>query len=342
MSSLATARTARQITTAIKAATPGLRWETTSQGPYSFRVVLRGRTVDGFGGALGAAGLAVTAVQAMEGGSRFTATWGHDRRGTVVVNVTDETTREQSIRDMERTREETLARELGYASVEAYRAAPGRAAVHADPELSGEVRQTETGARYFTAEEVRAERAAEAATEEAAPVAGLSDRIATRLAAVRYVKALGTGSARWTIRDRDTDELVGSIERTTPPHVALNPRFQAADRHGLVRVHAAASRADAAMRLIEWLEKAADAQRAEGERHAALMQHRTAARLASAAATADHYEGMAALAARRAAEAAWEEEAHAAGFADGDSYAEHLVEGLDLTPPEPSNASLWV
>lgn len=162
MSSTATAATARQLTATAKAAAPGARLTTTSQGPYSYRTVLH---TPGALAEMTAAGLAAHAIAGIDGGSRFTATWGRDRRtGLLVITTTDETAREAEVAAMQQRRNETMARELGYPTVEAYLAAPGRAAVLADPELSGEIRYDVHGARYWTAEEIAAERAAAAGT----------------------------------------------------------------------------------------------------------------------------------------------------------------------------------
>jgi hypothetical protein len=108
MSSTVTTATARLITATAKAAAPGVRFTTASQGPYSFRVVLP-MIVDGHGGALGAAGLAAEAIRGVDGGSRFTATWGRARTGKIVINVTDETAREAAVAELARAREEALA-----------------------------------------------------------------------------------------------------------------------------------------------------------------------------------------------------------------------------------------
>lgn len=57
--------------------------------------------------------------------------------GAQVLTVTDTPRRQREMAEQTERRHAVLARELGYASVEDYLAAPGRAAWIADPELSG-------------------------------------------------------------------------------------------------------------------------------------------------------------------------------------------------------------
>lgn len=206
MSSLATTRTARTITTAAKGAVPGSRWETTSQGPYSFRVILR----DAAG--LDAAVVARAAALAVERLGDFTVSWGTARsaRGTqLVMTITDEAVRSAELEAATLRRDETLARELGYASVEDYRNAPGR-----------------------TPAPIVIERVAISTTDA--------------LAALEPEAAELSEQAQRTVA-----EMAAAREEEPAEHRAFRERMEAT---------------------------AADRQRAEGERNARLMAHRTAMR----------------------------------------------------------------
>lgn len=123
MSSTATAATARLITATAKAMAPGVRFATTSQGPIHFRVVLHDTLLSGLS-EYHAAGLATHGIQGVDGGSRFTATWGRDHRsGKLVITVTDETTREQLMEEQEARRVAALERARAeVAAIEARRA----------------------------------------------------------------------------------------------------------------------------------------------------------------------------------------------------------------------------
>jgi len=134
-----TAATARRITAAAKAAAPGTRFVTASQGPYSFRVTLPNR--EGVDEML-AVRAAATALRGLDG---MTTTWGRARNGKIVVDVTDETAREAAIQEQADARDAAMARELGYSSVEAYRGAPGRAEVNLSEATYGCVQHIERG-----------------------------------------------------------------------------------------------------------------------------------------------------------------------------------------------------
>jgi hypothetical protein len=155
MSSTATAATARRITATAKAAVSaslGARFITSSQGPYSFRVVLRGVEANP-SAELSAAGLAVLAIRGLDEGARFTATWGRARNRQVVITVTDETAREASIAEQGAAREAAMQKALAERPAE-----PG-------PD-GGELRYDEHGARFWTAEELAAEKAQQEQTAE--------------------------------------------------------------------------------------------------------------------------------------------------------------------------------
>jgi hypothetical protein len=101
MSSLTATRTARTITATAKRVTAA-RWVTTSQGPYSFRVVL----MDANGTTDSVLGRAASdAICALDG---MTTTWGRARNGKIVINVTDETAREAAIAEQETARAAAL------------------------------------------------------------------------------------------------------------------------------------------------------------------------------------------------------------------------------------------
>ena len=104
MSSNVTAAAARRITAAAKAAAPGVRFETSSEGSYSFRVVLHDTLLSGLDD-ITAGRAASDAIRALDG---MTTTWGRARTGKIVINVTDETVRETLITEQEAKRAAAL------------------------------------------------------------------------------------------------------------------------------------------------------------------------------------------------------------------------------------------
>jgi hypothetical protein len=204
--------TARRITATVKAATNGLAWTTTSQGPYSFRVVLGAiygnDSVDG--------AFAATAVRGMEG---MTVTWGRDRRtGKIVLNVTDETAREASIKEQADLRDATMARELGYSSVEAYRGAPGRGP---SPEVVA------SAVAQFQKELTAAAPAIGRIMDEPLPGEAAPEELAAwRLSATERQRAEGERNARLMAHRtamREADRAPGGWREATVELAALTP-----------------------------------------------------------------------------------------------------------------------
>lgn len=261
MSSTATAATARKITTRVRQAVgPAFRAETVSQGPYTFRVVVRRADPDSLTADLGGAGRHASLIVREVMGLEVTSGIVRTARGvTLVLTVTDPDARKDTIAENEAARTAALDK----ARAELSDGAPAPVVI----------------------ERVAISTADALAALEEQPIPGRSERIAARLSAVRYVKVVGPNAplATWRLLDRETDALVGTVQRTTPAHATFTARFRALDAHGYERVAGALSRSDAATRLMEWLEQAADRQRAEGERAARLMAHRTAMRQADRA-----------------------------------------------------------
>lgn len=251
MSSNATAATARRITATAKAAALGVRFVTSSEGSYSFRVVLHDTLLSGLDD-ITAGRAASDAIRALDG---MTTTWGRARTGKIVINVTDETAREAAIKQQADARDEAMARELGYSSVEAYRGAPGRGP---SPEAVA------TAVAQFQKE-----------LTAAAPAIGrIMDEPLPGEAALEELTATTTPDSP------DVLDASGAVIGRTE----LNGLgWDAFDAYGHRRVTAAATRQEAAEELAAWRLSATERQRAEGERNARLMAHRTAMRQADRA-----------------------------------------------------------